>query len=340
MCRFFLFLFWLVLLVGCISVKFEGSSSGQTKRALQESFLFKSADIFYPNGVPDDPADLPLLKKAQVREIEDFLKAALNANQSVLGVIGENVYNREPTRALAAKIRASNTGFPVVSVNRNGVITVDTKIVQAAYRSALASNLREAQAFDDFFGEIEARSDREVIAEFLRIKKIVDETRGRSLIGDLSTGLEDDSWSVLTEAAFLTIDLEQSFFGVLSFMLAHELAHVELGHIDLLDTEALTCKRLVEVELEADEKALETTFFSAQAQLSPAGVFFFPDMFASRLGASDFFNLTYEYANFSGAGVRGCEYPSREARIAALEASFGRLTEKRALSPLGILEEN
>ena len=127
--------FSMLCLSSCITV--EGQSSGEMKRQMEKSFLFRSTDMFYPDGVPDDPDALPELDKKQVKQIAEVLELFLKGVEQAHSNHHEDLsymFQRDLKESFNANLVVVNEGAPISQVDPSGEITIDVKIAQAFYR--------------------------------------------------------------------------------------------------------------------------------------------------------------------------------------------------------------
>lgn len=330
-----------LVLAACITI--EGQSSGQMKKNLQNSFLFQSTDIFYPEGVPDDPEQLPRLEDRQTKKVNAILKRLLE------GI--KQLHARQHTRMaaiferpLASEIEAAlvlmNTGQPIAFIDPRGDVHLDIKVVQAFYRTALVAGLQDNSLFGPGFmahgDPSPPRDERELIAAFLEVKERVQSTEGRTVLGDLTEAMGDDdfsgSWFTMTELAMTSTAVERHYFGPMQFLLAHEFAHGVLGHLEARrHIDDRDCKALHAMETEADFYALMLLYFHVIEQGGGAAAAF-PDFFGMRasFGFDDFFTYTYDFSGFSREGDALCSHPDPEDRLARIETLYHALQEGTA----------
>ena len=310
----------------CISV--EGPTSGDMKKSMVRSFLFESADVFYPGGVLSEPGTLPSLGRAQVREIQtsfDSIAQQLQAEHKTSKSALEELFRRPLPNEVKTRVAILNTGTPIARIGAQGNIDVDAKVAQALFRTALVAGLNKGSLLTGARGRGSSspQTEAESIAEFLQFKKDVESADGNTFVGDMFSVLRDKdkaSWFKMTELAAVSRNVELHYFGPIRFMLAHETGHVALGHYDRLrNTADNDCEALKDMETEAD--AYATVLLSLQLARGGAMNFggFGGDMlgFDALTGYEDFFKLTYEMAGFEHAGVAAdCSHPPVAKRLA------------------------
>jgi hypothetical protein len=324
-----------LLLVGCITI--QGQSSWEMKEAMLHSFLFRSADIFYPDGPPADPDRLPDMRPRQVSEIEKIFAAIMDGLRNLHGEQAEvlrGVFDRTVPTTLRTQFTLTNTGQPYARISPNGDIVVDVKVAQAIYRTALLSGLQEggpggARFMDwdkEHFGK-RPTTEAEHIELFLKFKQQVVSLPGRDMLGDLVGSLKDDSfeggWYKMSRLAMISSTVERHYFGPIQFLLAHELGHGALGHLEKRKSIADNdCEALQMLELEADAYAVSLLSFAAAKKGLMAFGF---DLFGIKasLGFEDFFKYTYELSGFERApGASTCGHPEVADRLKTVELLY------------------
>ncbi|WP_020683953.1 ImmA/IrrE family metallo-endopeptidase [Marinobacterium rhizophilum] len=317
-------------LAACITV--EGQSSGEMKKAMQDSFIFRSADMFYPDGVPDDLDALPELKRKQVKQIQEVLEIFLAGVQKANTEQHEDLsqlFQRDVKENFDAWLVLLNEGQPISQIDPSGEITIDVKIAQAFYRTALIAGLTDSSVGGGnfmsrrFAGDDTTEAD--IIREFLEIKETVDNTRGQTMIGDVFEGLSDDdmdgSWFTMTDMASDSTAVEEHYFPPMTFLLAHEYGHAVLGHLDAMrGMDDDDCEEFHNMESEADLYAMLVQILHIRK--NNPGAFAFPLWSAkieNSLGYQDFFKYTFNLSGFTTEGVAACSHPDPEERRQNLE---------------------
>lgn len=334
-----------------------------TVAAARDTFLLRSSRIFYPDALPTDPAELPPLGAAQRREIAELvqhvlgqLNATQQRRQSVLAAVaGPLDPSQAPTRVVVV-----DQSQAVAAVDSSGHLAINGRVVQGIYRSALLEVLadnktavpaaeRERAAFRsfaEFRTGIDGMSPLQPLSD---LKAFSRGTRGEGalaglggmfgggenadpfdkLLGGMMSGmfgvlgqrLEDMSLSQRSAA------LEASFLGAVRFLLAHEFAHLVLGHFPLVPQ----CDAAVARELAADRLATLLGLLAQADRLPPIplergsggslrinGAQAMTDLAAQPVpSARQFFRLAYQLAGFDSAmlAVADCRYPDAGARL-------------------------
>lgn len=327
------------ILAGCITFEKTGSSSAETKRAMEESFLFASAEIFYPAGAPEDPGRLSDLGKQAIAELQRQMSstlAGLLREHGKLHAALAEVFERPIPAEARATVALVNTGRPVARIAGDGEISLDAKVVQAMFRAALVSTfeteilLARVEAGKPAAGPVGESAEEQDIAvrAMLALKARVEAMEGRSALGevlgdtDLRGAQEGGTgWFAMQDLARVSNDAERSYDVQQILLLAHELGHVVLGHQGL-DHARLDCEGLAGLEQEADlyaalVLALATRADSVQDLLG---------MFGKSLGEGleDLFAYAYEFAGFEAASVTArCPPRAPEERLRAVREAYG-----------------
>jgi hypothetical protein len=300
---------------GCIHV--EGRSSSRMRQDLLDSFLFKSADVFYPEGRLPAPGEYPRLGPSQARDVEKTYVAVLEAVQRaherhrdrLFATVGHPLGSASRIRA-----RITNTGQANARLESNGDLSVDVRIAQAIYRATLIAGLQDRSLTGAAFmsGETGPRSEDDLLREFLEMKKTVQETHGRTTLGDLTSGADLDSpFSRMTKLSFKSAGIEQHYVSQMYFVMAHEVGHQVLGHIDRLRSGGrLSCEEAREMEAEADAYGILLYALETPQESLP--------LMGSSSGFDDFFAYAYDLSGFASSAV-ACDHPDPESRRQFLE---------------------
>lgn len=349
-----------VLAAGCITI--EGTTSGEAKKQLQRSFLFRSAKLFYPGGVTGTPEDLPALDRNAVASIERTYEGILvgmskqHAAQHVrLGAI----FERPIPQRIEARIHVDNApyaqGRPLARMEADGTLRLSTKVAQSLFRTAVLHGMQSgepggARFMDrdiELFGA-RATNEREMLDQFNRLMDMVAGMKGRGAFGDLVSAMGDDAdqgdWSRMMDLVGMSSEVERPYLAPIRFLVAHEMGHLALGHFSAQReaSGAVDQARCHRMETEADLYAfalLSTTpeyLAVLEGGVAGLGDSFFP------FGYEEFFGSTYDLARFAPpAGERvQCEYETAAQRRMYLDrvkrATIGKgrnltLTEMLAL---------
>jgi len=315
------------------------------KKGMLNSFLFRSADIFYPDGPPTDPDRLPDLKPQQVGEIEAIFAATVDGLKKLHVQQRDalsGVFEYSVPANLKTQFTLTNTGQPYARIDPKGDILIDVKVAQAIYRTALLAGLKDEGVGDLRFMDWDkenlgkrATTEAEHIEQFLMLKQKVVALPGRTMIGDFAGMFKDDSfkggWHEMARLGMISVTVERHYFGPIQFLLAHELGHSALGHLEKRKSIADDdCEALQDMELEADAYA-SFLLSSAMAKSGLLGFDFFGiDFFGIKdsIGFEDFFKYTYELSGFERTtGAQTCGHPPIGDRLKVVEAIYKAIQE-------------
>jgi len=327
----------LALTSGCISI--EGESSGEQKQRLESSFLFRSADIFFPGGRADPGAgwaggaSLGELDRS-LNAYDDGVRAMHAANRELLSKVLEQALPAD----VRTRVTVLNTGKPVAQVDGHGAISIDATVARSLFRTAVVAGVRDGglggfRFMDEDvkrFGK-HAESEQDAIEQFLAVKRAVEQAKGRSIFGDMAEVLRDDddvgngSWEKMTQLSEMSAVVERHYSGPILFMLAHETGHVVLGHAERRRTmKPGDCAGLRAMEDEADLYA--TLLLSLT--LARSGALGWGD-FDALTGFEDFFDLTYEMAGFDASGAdAACTHPPVAQRLAHARETLAQVQDE------------
>jgi hypothetical protein len=122
---------------------------------------------------------------------------------------------------------------------------------------------------------------------------------------------------------------ELAFKSLISFVLAHELGHIVLGHHS---TSHISCDRFQENELQADAFATIITYdrFTILEKKFVGEETGYADMIASGMdtGAQGFLETVYSLAGFDGPQM-GCQYPLPKDRLTASSEMIEKLEDDK-----------
>jgi ankyrin repeat protein len=308
---------------------------GETPRGLRQDLLqglvFKNADLI------DVPAvDGQTLGNAEVK---------VNALQDEVGALGALLV---PLVAKRGSVIAENLGikprevrtttFHVIDSTQAGAfsqlapqpgggmhpdITVTMKLIQANLQASINEGLPAIANWErtkQVAGLQEARRDLENLA-FLNLVPVQSPRVGAANLS-LENANALGTYTDLVDVSQQLKPVESRYYGALMFVIAHELGHIALGH---LDTPVPCHKR----ELEADAFAanlLGTTLLVMSASPLPVAfgdparpsghatlVVIDDDAYRRYTGSAIFFTQAYELAHFPPSDA-SCTYPSAQER--------------------------
>jgi hypothetical protein len=314
-----------------------------TVAAARGTFLLKSSRLFYPNGIPGDPSLLPDLMPPELAEIERMLASVLShvhTTQTRHATLLLRHFPGADLRRAAVELQPIlNQGVAVAGTESSGRMFFDAKVVQAIYRSALLAVLvederdtpageRESIAFRkfaEFSKKLDAMSPIMPLSTAAGFAEGVKQTQGKNPSDVIFAGLAGSVESYLSDTQVLlqSHELEQKFLGASEFMLAHENAHLVLGHFPA----STECDEARGRELTADSYAvLLNTLANFDGITEGSGLpkqcggSLLAFMAALRDSGADyyhsFFTYAYDLAGFDRAmaSLPGCDYPPTSER--------------------------
>ncbi len=312
---------------------------------LLDSTIFRDSFLLLAVKKADEPLDLADYQQselnAQIGFIFDFIRQKIRQRapeiQRTMGV------HLLPTDATTFKLEDSGTAAAYTvqtSSNPAGAIFIDVKLLQAALESSVLND-----------GQINynAPTVPELTEEILRYRREIENLAYLSHVqinkeqkGVLvSLSPNDKPKKVTRDANHLAsfapkiFPAEVQYYGILLFVVAHELAHVALGHglseVPCSDRElaADSFAALVLGESLAAMSIRESSvyFFDAPAKATVAvGEYLALDHndLVSYTGFSLFFNKSYELAKF-GPSFNSCVYPEPADRLRSSQETVERV---------------
>src|ERR1035437_4395468 len=329
---------------GCIS--WHGQSSSSMKANLSKSYLFKSANRFYPDGVPGNVTNFPQLGPKQKQEIQQEL-AGLNNSLSTLHSRFHNelsnYFGGTLKSSFNSRIEVRNTGTPIAHSEPDGTIIIDVKVAQALFRGSVVDSYTHESVFSaarplhesasvNTNGSIEQLALKALMKDVESIRKL----KTHFLLGDMVAVLKEDTdaaWFDAADVAMRSQQIQLDYVGTAFFLLAHERGHLALGHFEKLEQafggkdwndlpepeRQKYCQMRTDCENQADRYAA-LLLSTLQVQSQGAMIAFGPDMFglSGLSGFEAFFNYSYDYGGFLDAvNAAVCDYPSVKERLAA-----------------------
>ena len=241
-----------ISLSGCVTS--AGLTATDMKEELQGSFLYKSATAFRSDD-SRDPFDVTAriaeANKRMIRDEFDSIVRALTQRIEQHRTPLSRVFPAIRGQPRAPKVWMSDRGLDAPFINANNEIFVDIRVARLMYRDAVLSSMRSTGLGTTAFMANDRdpkcatnQPDAALLECFLAMKLRVDRLKnqgslglGFSILGSVFSDenkfdFDNSPWFVAADLTLSSIDLQTRYYGVLLFVVAHEIAHVMLGHID------------------------------------------------------------------------------------------------------------
>lgn len=334
----------------------QGVQQALTVADVRNSFLFKSADIFYPDGMPQDPSQLPVLDANQLHILEEFISTAsdrvaddTHRFQDVL----KEIYGPTLVPTRVKRIALEQGDVVEARVDVDGTLYVSTNVVQAIYRGVLLDSLEQDQEAPK---DAAARQQEEAAAfqAFDEMRKHLKSMSLAAPVNEIEYGLQGAEQTTggaedkIMGAAFNALAgelndylfiqrskaLSGAFFDAMVFVAGHELGHLELGHLPLKPV-ADICAEIGQHELDADrfssillalDQYADLTYNVQNDQDGIGWTINEPRDVSP--GYEPFFKYAYGIAGFDDLRRPGdCVPPSADERGKRAAAQYGMATE-------------
>lgn len=340
--------------LGCSTMQiageiFDSAVAFGKQRTEQASFLGTSTGIFYPEGVPADVSVLPKLSDRNIQSIQqglDVQTTLLLRTVRKERILLSSLVGREVSDVKDQKFIVEQGDAPTLALSESGVITLDSRVLQAIYRGVVVSATRSWVDGCKPAGsnECERRSLALLIAareQFLKRSPIttVNEAKEVAAIAKARPGTMEELRDVMMQrldenmaaagAEMLSIEASTRYDDALLFIVAHELGHRVLNHY----ARASNGERRYDLELEADRFAALASTLTRNQSVRPrnpvlrqsdgemyemTSVGPCPGKYNHEpTGHRDYFEFGYPLSGFPSIGS---DYPPREARNAVARA--------------------
>jgi hypothetical protein len=335
-----------IIFSGCISI--QGPSSGDMKRELLNSYLVKAAKRFYPEGAPRDTSRIyPRLHGQNLAPIEDELNDIASglrkAHKAKFGTISAYAMPKMKEQ-VSSQIEVISEQPIAANTDQNGRITIDVRVLQSIFRGAVLETFQRDHPSIKLHPTLEHRFDRtydpgtvtaDQVAAIEQLLELVEKIEKMpshySAIGDMFDVFSNDKrlgqqpWFELEEIEMSSLSLQARHGGAVSFLLAHEQAHLVLDHHSrwnhLVGDEKTRCDARRSFEAEADAYAL--LLLSPQTTAGGAGMVFFEapgwDTFSNMVGFRNFLIFGYNLSGFNESEGKTCKYETNQVRFQRLE---------------------
>lgn len=343
-------------LTGCVSYSTTGQSTGQMKQQINDSLFYKSTKFFYPGDAPDNPRQIAQMTLADLVALESEFDARLKQ------VVGLHVGNREilakvfgeaVAKKPVAKLQILNRNLAEAQTLADGEINIDVRVIHAMLQSSLLVAFEAEVSLQriktgkkiEKLTNFSPDEEKLVVDHVLGMRKVLDQTRGQSIIGDLrradlaergkpSTELDWFGMSSLLNdfnRAAVRYDV-QSFY-----LLAHEVGHVVLDHFgevpvvmpasedEVMDECSLRRAKERAADYYATVLITLASAPQATADIIPFEAFGSVPVFE---GFDTFFEYAYGYAGFkTNTNASACNYPSPVERLASAQSTYKKIRD-------------
>lgn len=342
------------IVLGCSTMQiagevFDTAVAFGKQRTEQASFLGTSTGIFYPEGVPANVSALPKLSEQNIQSIQqglDVQTTLLLRTVRKERILLSSLVGREVSDVKDQKFIVEQSDAPTLVLSESGVITLDSRVLQAIYRGVVVS--ATTRSVDDCTpagsNECQRRALALVIAareQFLNRSPItiVNDAKEVAAIGKARPRTMEDLRDVMMQrldenmaaagAEMLSIEASTRYDDALLFVVAHELGHRVLNHY----ARASSGERRYDLELEADRFAALAATLTRNQSVRPrnpvlrqldgeiyemTSVGPCPGKYNHEpTGHRDYFEFGYPLSGFPSTGS---DYPLSEARNAVARA--------------------
>jgi len=223
-----------------------GLPANKIKEVMEGSFLFKGAQIFYPDSqkikTKDPTLDLTAESKALLEKQVNGLLILLSKEYKRKRNELETFFHHPMPTKLKTNLYLTNGkgGADVQGDGNSFRIDIDYALLESDFRASMINSLSamtlarlryKAKETGGNFTDTTATAEQ-VFSEFLEVKKEVNEykplTASDLLRGNMLVGME---YFNLADIGNAMLVLEKQYAGTLLFALAHEIGHIALGTV-------------------------------------------------------------------------------------------------------------
>ena len=311
---------------------------GDVRRSLLDSTIFRDTYLLSVLANPGQPLALEAYQQAElkvrVQFIFQFVKQMIqNQTNNLEESLGVSLIPTKSTKVVLENNGTAEAYTLQTNDNPSGAIAIDLKLIKAAFESSVLNDSHlnynahsRAELSDKLL------SERRDIENLAYQSHVMTTTEGMILLTSQDRRGQRSSQEIAFDANHLTgflgtiLPAAVQYYGILLFIVAHELGHVALGH----GIREIPC---FERELDADRFAALVLGQSLAAMsirvnaLYSLGTDVVGEYLAldrsdlkSYTGFSLFFDKTYELAKF-GPSSQACVYPESSQRLQQSEAS-------------------
>jgi hypothetical protein len=302
----------------------------EAKDALLKSALFRSLGAFY--GRRDTIGSHPTFSRGEVKALQAIMQGAadtVQSDQARLQIFLDSVFGVHLVRP-SAKVRVATTWVPEARSPAPGALTIDARVIHAAFRAAAVSGWRDSGTFDSFRHAnasvwLSDTTEQAIVTTLRSMRVAVEEMRGGgatvTMIREIGGDLDSDDLPINNPQLRR---IRQRYSAALLFLVGHEMGHIAMGHNDL-DLSSLDCPQRKQLELLADRYAALVAIF-ARVPLGLQAFGFGDDQreTAAMIGDQAFLGIAYDFAGF---GSDACAYPTAVERARATRIVYDAVTD-------------
>ena len=263
----------------------------------------------------------PKLTGPELKYVDEWIHTTMESTQAMaLSDVERKKWGLPKLGIVATK--AVDTGNPTIKVNKTGLVSIDVSAIRALHMTLSQKYFGSLSEHADFFRRLKAKDNH-----------LADEYRSQGPVSVTDPKYTDiHKWPTEKRQTAFSGALLKSF----EFMMLHEIAHVELGHLAVMkNASSLSrCGQLRSVELEADEFA---ALFIAEQPGLPEDMTTNDPFLTAVLGGSIGRQITLGDAKELHAGgedAYGCKYPTVDDRQAHIRKVLsGARSSAKLMSP-------
>jgi hypothetical protein len=342
----------LLILTFCDSANAQhqiGESPTKIKKDILSSFLFKGAEMFYPDTVfrpvSDEPVSLAISDRAvldkQVQALFEKLMKEYRRKREVIAAY----FQRDLPRNLKTQLLLTNNhgGANIQPFGNGYAIRFSQSLIQSDYRASLITALTPAvrtarhQSADSVAGRgtDTTVTELQVFEALKTVRKNVENynpTIPNLFLSNFGTGIDFMStYFQMADLGNAMEVLEKQYLGTLLFALAHEMGHAAFGTVVKPDDAGEEWFRQSEIDADRFATSLLSNVFmvlGVQTMTISNGYntgnlyFLYKDYTEGFLGYGIFFDKGYELTYQRYPGYNPGYYPKPEARLAAAKEVF------------------
>jgi hypothetical protein len=296
------------------------NSSAEEKRELLKSFLFMVLTDLYPKG----PEGTVRPSDRQIRKIAAIYQDELDADVDVAkryAPLLRKYFEQDPELTDIPTLSVGYTGVAFAQTNSKH-ITIDVELM----RVNLAAGVADAKVLSS------NPADRgKLVSDLFELKRNIKNASSGHWI--VLMGDEDNPNSLLNLAGKM-IEFRDAYSQAMSFVIAHELGHKVLGHLN----RGCDCSKTIEQELAADRFAMFIIGLHEGEVVRKLRNENVPANASTTIPSDIFLERSYNLAGFEGLSECGCDYPAVAQRILLANEPFSAGYKIGLKNPVGIRE--